>query len=62
MKAFDCKMCGECCKGKGGIRLVKEEIKAIAECLKITKKEFLKKYCVLNRNYYYITHVSHFKN
>ncbi|KPJ67351.1 MAG: hypothetical protein AMJ45_03095 [Syntrophobacter sp. DG_60] len=54
MKAFDCKMCGECCKGKGGIRIVGEEINVIAKYLKITKREFLKKYCVLNGNHYYI--------
>lgn len=54
MKAFECKMCGECCKGRGGIRIIEEEIKAIAKCLKISKEEFLKKYCVIRRGHYYI--------
>ena len=44
MKAFDCKMCGECCYGVGGIFMEKEEQQRIAQFLNLSEKEFLKKY------------------
>ncbi len=39
-KVFDCKMCGECCYGKGGIVVGPEEIKRICNFLGITVEEF----------------------
>lgn len=45
MKAFECKMCGECCWGRG-ISLNKEEIKRISEFLGIGVEQFKSKYCV----------------
>jgi len=54
MKAFECKMCGECCKGRGGIRVVEDEIKAMARYLKLKEEEFIKRYCVKRRGNYYI--------
>ena len=45
MKAFECKMCGECCYGKGGIKVSDAEIAGIGEFLNIGLDEFLTKYC-----------------
>ena len=41
MKAFDCKMCGECCHGVGGIFMEVEEQKRIAEFLSLKLVNFL---------------------
>ena len=45
MKAFECKMCGECCFGKGGIKVSDAEIARISQFLNTDPDEFLKKYC-----------------
>ncbi|MBT3259808.1 MAG: YkgJ family cysteine cluster protein [Deltaproteobacteria bacterium] len=44
MKAFDCKMCGECCYGEGGIFMEVEEQKRIAEYLGLKLEDFLTGY------------------
>ena len=44
MKAFDCKMCGECCYGVGGIFMEVDEQKRIAEYLGLKLEDFLKDY------------------
>ena len=44
MKAFDCKMCGECCYGEGGIFMEVEEQKRIAEYLDLELEDFLSGY------------------
>ncbi len=44
-------MCGKCCYGKG-IKLKDEEIKRIADFLKMTEDEFKKKYCEEKRGRY----------
>ena len=41
MKAFDCKMCGECCYGAGGIFMETDEQKRIAEYLGLKLEDFL---------------------
>ena len=45
MKAFECKMCGECCYGEGGIDVNKDEIKKISDFLMITPESFTSKFC-----------------
>lgn len=45
MKAFECKRCGQCCYGEGGIYLEKEEVERIACFLKMTPISFLSDYC-----------------
>jgi len=45
MKAFECKMCGTCCQGEGGIFLEEKEITRIAGFLGLTPKAFLSLYC-----------------
>ena len=47
MKAFECKMCGECCYGKGGIIVSDKELARISEFLNIDPEEFKQKYCEL---------------
>ncbi len=45
MKAFECKMCGECCYGEGGITVSEEEIINIASFLQVTKETFVSNFC-----------------
>lgn len=54
MKAFECKQCGECCRGEGGIRVQGDEIGRIARFLSITPAEFLSKQCYFRHGRYYI--------
>ena len=54
MKAFECKMCGECCYGEGGIYLEEREIKRIAGFLIISPAAFLSEYCQSKNGRIYI--------
>ncbi|MBN1847904.1 MAG: YkgJ family cysteine cluster protein [Deltaproteobacteria bacterium] len=45
MKTFDCKMCGECCYGEGGINVNEEEVERIARFLDISPEAFISGYC-----------------
>jgi Fe-S-cluster containining protein len=45
MKAFECKRCGACCHGEGGILADKNDIEHIAAFLGTTPEFFLKWYC-----------------
>ena len=45
MKAFQCRMCGDCCYGEGGIYLEQREIDDIARFLEMTPDSFLSRYC-----------------
>ena len=42
---FECRQCGECCKGYGGTFVTGKEIKAIADYLNIDPEHFVDKYC-----------------
>jgi hypothetical protein len=42
---FECRMCGECCYGKGGIRVDAARIRKIAAYLQTTPNEFQARYC-----------------
>lgn len=53
-KAFSCKVCGECCKGRGGIWVTWEEIKAMAQYLNIDGASFTQSYCEKKNGHYYI--------
>lgn len=44
-QVFDCKMCGKCCKGKGGIYITNEEAHSISSFLGLDVDEFIKLYC-----------------
>lgn len=45
MKVFECKKCGECCYGEGGILLQPEEIEKIADFLGLTVDSFIALHC-----------------
>ena len=45
MKAFECKRCGDCCYGEGGIHVDKKDIERIAAFLGTSPEFFVKWYC-----------------
>jgi len=45
MRAFKCKMCGDCCYGEGGIIVDDEEVENISCFLKITSEAFVSRFC-----------------
>jgi Fe-S-cluster containining protein len=45
MKAFECRICGECCFGEGGIFVGEEEAERIAVFLGVTSSEFTSQFC-----------------
>ena len=42
---FECKKCGDCCKGYGGTYLTEQDIKAIAEYIGENRETLVSKYC-----------------
>jgi len=54
MRAFECKMCGTCCFGEGGIRLGEKDIKQISRFLEISSESFLSTYCETRNGRLYI--------
>jgi len=42
---FQCKLCGECCKGYGGAFVNEREIKRISQYLHMDSDSFLREYC-----------------
>lgn len=54
MKAFECRMCGDCCYGEGGIYLDVDERKRIAGFLGITVDDFFSGYCEKRHGRVYI--------
>jgi Fe-S-cluster containining protein len=55
MKAFECKRCGACCYGEGGILVNENDIANIAAFLKAAPEFFLKWYCEKRNGKVYIT-------
>lgn len=47
---FDCKMCGDCCRGYGGTYLTNTDITAIADYLGISESTLKNHYCDLSGN------------
>ncbi|MDD4951824.1 MAG: YkgJ family cysteine cluster protein [Desulfovibrionaceae bacterium] len=41
-KAFECRRCGQCCQGRGGIVLTAEDIERLAGHLGVSESEFLR--------------------
>lgn len=54
MKAFNCKMCGTCCYGEGGIRLEDRERRDIARFLEMSAEAFVAQYCETRNSRLYI--------
>jgi len=42
---FNCKKCGDCCKGYGGTFVTSKDIEAISQYIKTDPEEFIKNYC-----------------
>ena len=54
MKAFECRMCGNCCYGEGGIFLEEKQPEQIARFLGIAAPEFVDQYCEERHGRHYI--------
>ncbi|MBN2062294.1 MAG: YkgJ family cysteine cluster protein [Deltaproteobacteria bacterium] len=54
MKVFECKLCGNCCHGKGGIYVSEGEIESIASFMKMDKESFASKFLYKNHGRIYI--------
>ena len=44
MKTFECRRCGRCCQGRGGVRLTEDESRAAALFLGLEKARFSRLY------------------
>lgn len=44
-KIFECKMCGQCCKGFGGTYVTPENIEAICKYIQEDPETFIEKFC-----------------
>lgn len=47
---FECKKCGDCCKGYGGTFVSPDDVKAIAAFIGETPEDFLGRYCRMSGN------------
>ena len=45
---FNCRQCGDCCKGFGGTYVSPEDVQAIAAFIHVDPQMFLEKYCQLS--------------
>jgi hypothetical protein len=52
MKIFQCKKCGDCCKGYGGTYVTDSDINKIAEYIHVSPERFINEYCVLSGKKY----------
>jgi Fe-S-cluster containining protein len=52
---FECRMCGDCCRGYGGTYVSADDIQAIADYLRIDPSRFKDQYCRLSGSRYVIT-------
>jgi len=55
MTTFDCKMCGDCCYGEGGIFLDENEKERISRFLGIRTPDFLARFCEERNGRTYLT-------
>ncbi|WP_232300508.1 YkgJ family cysteine cluster protein [Desulfonatronovibrio magnus] len=53
-KAFNCKMCGQCCQGNGGIVATIEEQMAMADFLNICLSEFQDQYIRKSKDKFFV--------
>jgi Fe-S-cluster containining protein len=49
---FECRMCGDCCRGYGGTYVSESDIKVIAEFLQVDPAEFKNRFCQLSGSRY----------
>ncbi len=55
MAAFECRMCGECCYGEGGIFLEEGEEERVARFLSISPEDFRDRFCEERNGRVYLT-------
>ncbi|WP_243546060.1 YkgJ family cysteine cluster protein [Pseudodesulfovibrio tunisiensis] len=55
VKAFECRMCGHCCQGKGGIVMTEKDQVRLAAHLGISVDELLEKYTESRGGKYHLT-------
>jgi hypothetical protein len=55
MEIFQCKKCGDCCKGYGGTYVTESDIKKISEYIHVSPKKFINEYCVLSGKRYVLS-------
>lgn len=48
--AFECRMCGQCCQGEGGIVLGRLDVQRLCDALSLDRDKFLAKYTVRHNN------------
>jgi Fe-S-cluster containining protein len=42
---FECRQCGDCCKGYGGTYVTQEDIEAISRYIGVDPRRFVRQYC-----------------
>ena len=47
-KLFECRKCGDCCKGFGGTFLTTEDVEAISRYIGANPEKFIARYCSLS--------------
>ncbi len=47
---FECRQCGDCCKGYGGTFITRQDITAISRYIGLDSRKFLVEYCQLSGN------------
>ena len=45
---FECRLCGDCCKGYGGTYVTPEDIEAISQYIGTDSRKFVAEYCQLS--------------
>ena len=45
---FECRLCGDCCKGYGGTFLTRQDIETISHYIGTDSREFVAEYCQLS--------------
>ncbi len=45
---FECRLCGDCCKGYGGTYVTREDIEAISRYIDTDSRKFVADYCQLS--------------
>ncbi|AMK11633.1 MAG: YkgJ family cysteine cluster protein [Pseudodesulfovibrio sp.] len=45
IEAFECRMCGHCCQGEGGIVMTGKDRRRLAAHLSVTEEELISRYC-----------------
>ncbi len=47
-QVFDCRMCGHCCEGQGGIVVSPKDLKRICDYLQVSAEQFIEQYAFMH--------------